>query len=209
MHSVEPDDFSTRARIRDAAITRFAREGFRVPLRVIAADAGVSPALVIHHFGSKERLREECDRHVLEHSFMLKEGVLDDTDFELMRRLLSNMRAFDEPVAYLLRAILEGGSVARTILERTVASSEAYLEKAVAAGTVKPSHDPAARARYVTYLALGMLVMAFTAGSGEDDPYTHVTDAMSDLTLPHLELLTQGLLADGEYLRHYLDWKES
>jgi AcrR family transcriptional regulator len=202
------DDVTTRARIRDAAVSRFAREGFRVPLRVIAADAGVSPALVIHHFGSKEGLRAECDEHVLAHSFMLKEGVLEDGDPQLLRALLGNLQEFDEPAAYLLRAILEGGEVARTLLERTVASSQVYIERAVAAGTVRPSRDPAARARYLTYMSVGMLVMAFMA-SPSDDPYADVTRVMTDLTLPHLELLTQGLLADAEYLRSYLDWAAS
>ena len=34
-------------------------------IRAIAADAGVSPGLVVHHFGSKDGLREACDRHVV------------------------------------------------------------------------------------------------------------------------------------------------
>lgn len=199
------DDLTARARIRDAAVSRFAREGFGVPLRVIAADAGVSPGLVIHHFGSKDGLREQCDHHVLKHAFLLKEDVLTEGDPQVMRALLGNLQALDEPTAYLLRAVLAGGEVARRLVERTVVASEVYIERAVAAGTVKPSRDPAARARYLTYMSLGMLVVAFTATAGED-PYAHVTSLMADLTLPHLELLTQGLLADGEYLQASLDW---
>src|SRR5919199_4055952 len=60
-----PDDLTTRARIRDAAVLRFGREGFGVSVRALAADAGVSPGLVIHHFGSKDGLRAACDEHVL------------------------------------------------------------------------------------------------------------------------------------------------
>ena len=60
------DDLTARARIRDAAVVRFGRDGFGVGVRAIAADAGVSAALVIHHFGSKDGLRAECDEHVLE-----------------------------------------------------------------------------------------------------------------------------------------------
>ncbi|MEV0829918.1 TetR family transcriptional regulator [Nonomuraea rubra] len=36
----------------------------RVGLRAAAARAGVSHALVLHHFGSKEGLRKECDMPV-------------------------------------------------------------------------------------------------------------------------------------------------
>ena len=60
-------DPSTRERIRDAAIASFAERGFDgVGLRDIAQRAGVSAALIVHHFGSKEGLREACDAHVVE-----------------------------------------------------------------------------------------------------------------------------------------------
>ncbi|CQD18123.1 transcriptional regulatory protein [Mycolicibacterium conceptionense] len=54
------------ARIRDAAIAQYGQHGFSVGLRSIAEAAGVSAALVIHHFGSKEGLRKACDAHVAE-----------------------------------------------------------------------------------------------------------------------------------------------
>ena len=59
------DDLTARARIRDAAIRRFGADGFGASVRAIAAEAGVSPGLVIHHFGSKDALRASCDEHVL------------------------------------------------------------------------------------------------------------------------------------------------
>src|ERR687885_426871 len=66
MRSASADgDLTARARIRDAAIRRFGAEGFGAPVRAIAAEAGVSPGLVIHHFGSKDGLRAACDEHVL------------------------------------------------------------------------------------------------------------------------------------------------
>src|SRR5690606_106203 len=47
-------DLTMRARIRDAAIDRFGRSGFDASVRTIAADAGVSAASIIKHYGSKE-----------------------------------------------------------------------------------------------------------------------------------------------------------
>src|SRR5699024_11120142 len=59
------DDLHTKARIRNAAIDCFSRDGFDVGIRQIAEVAGVSPGLVAHHFGSKAGLRAECDSHFL------------------------------------------------------------------------------------------------------------------------------------------------
>lgn len=60
------DDLTTKARIRDAALSLFPQHGFAATtIRQLAGEAGVSPGLVVHHFGSKDGLREECDRHVV------------------------------------------------------------------------------------------------------------------------------------------------
>src|SRR5665647_3386084 len=60
-----PDDRSTKARIRDAAIDCVAEHGVAATTaRRVAAAAGVSTGLVIHHFGSMEGLRSECDEYV-------------------------------------------------------------------------------------------------------------------------------------------------
>jgi len=53
---------TSRARLRDAAIELFAERGFdKTSVKAIAEAAGVSPGLVIHHYGSKDELRRVCD----------------------------------------------------------------------------------------------------------------------------------------------------
>jgi AcrR family transcriptional regulator len=48
-------DLSTKTRIRDAALVVIAERGLgRASVRAIAEQAAVSPALVLHHFGSKQ-----------------------------------------------------------------------------------------------------------------------------------------------------------
>ena len=64
--SVTANDLTARARIVASAMEVFALHGFRsATVRQIAAGAGVSPALVTHHFGGKDGLRRECDARVL------------------------------------------------------------------------------------------------------------------------------------------------
>jgi AcrR family transcriptional regulator len=56
-----PGESGTRAAILSAACAAFAEAGYdRATIRGIAAEAGVDPALVIHYFGSKEALFENC-----------------------------------------------------------------------------------------------------------------------------------------------------
>ena len=59
-------DVTTSAPIRDVAIALFAEQGYAATtVRQVAAAAGVSPALVIHHFGEQASLRRECGEHAL------------------------------------------------------------------------------------------------------------------------------------------------
>ena len=74
------DDLTATARIRDAAIEQFGEHGFDVGLRVIAKAAGVSAALVIHHFGSKDGLRKACDDFVAETIRAAKSETIQSTD---------------------------------------------------------------------------------------------------------------------------------
>ena len=63
--SSDPADLTAVAAIRIAAMGLFAERGYaEVTVRQIASAAGVSPALVIHHYGSKENLRSVLEERV-------------------------------------------------------------------------------------------------------------------------------------------------
>src|SRR5690606_12725808 len=90
------EERTTKARIRDAAITEFSEKGFNgASIRGIAERAGVSPGLVQHHFGTKQELREACDQHVMK-MFQralvegYRRGGVDDPGFidEMYRSML-------------------------------------------------------------------------------------------------------------------------
>src|SRR5271170_3379588 len=77
--SAAPGDLTARARIREAAISHFADDGYeRTTIRAIASTAGVSPGLLRHHFGSKEELRRACDEHIAETLRRINAQYLDD-----------------------------------------------------------------------------------------------------------------------------------
>lgn len=207
--NVRSEDLTARARIRDAAIARFGRDGFRAPVRAIAEDAGVSAALVIHHFGSKDALRAECDEHILtvvreQKSKAVTTGSPADTI-----GLLASVQEYAALFAYLVRSLLEGGTLAAHLVDGLVADAEAYLDAGVAAGTVRPSADPQGRARQVAATQVGLLIMSHldsAVGRGvspTESPAAAMTELYDRSMLAGLELYTHGLFTDTGYLDAY------
>lgn len=205
MRSAETD-LHTRARIRNAAVVRFGQDGFGVGLRAIAADAGVSPALIVHHFGSKAGLREACDEHVMQ---TITDAKLDTIGAAGPEQMLAQLAAVDEyaPAAdYAVASLTAGGELARRLIDRMTDMTLEFLAAGVEAGTVKESRDPAARARYLTQASLGMLLLAHRMRSESGD-VTNLSSVLADLSAdivaPALELYTEGLLTDDRFLRTY------
>lgn len=198
-------DLTTRARIRDAAVLRFGADGFRAPLRAIATDAGVSPALVIHHFRSKDGLRAECDEHVLRTIRDAKGHAVARNGSADMLAQLSSVEEYAPLAAYAVQALLAGGDLATAFLEHMVADAEVYLADGVAAGTIRPSRDPAARARYLVMANVGALLVHLRTHPGAQNDFRTTMRELSGVTsLPALELYTHGLLTDRTMLDAYL-----
>src|SRR6516165_11042415 len=69
------DAAATREAILEAATGRFAAQGYeRAGVREIAADAGVTAALVNRYFGSKEGLFAEVIRRALDMEHLVRDG---------------------------------------------------------------------------------------------------------------------------------------
>ncbi|MFC3964921.1 TetR/AcrR family transcriptional regulator [Nocardia jiangsuensis] len=204
-------DLSTAARIRDAAVAEFGHNGFGVGVRAIAARAGVSPGLVNHHFGSKEGLRRACDDHVLGFVREHKASVLSGDDLAGgMLAAIAELDEFAPLFAYLVRSLEDGGPLADQLFDHMVDDAVAYTEQAVAAGIVKPSRDPHARARYLMLLNLGATLLYLRmrrAREPELDDRQALRDLMSELTVPALEMYTQGLLTDPTVLDSFTQEK--
>ena len=200
-------DLTTRARIREAAVHRFAEDGMQASLRAIAADVGASPALILHHFGSRAGLRQECDHWVLAQISAHKSAVLGPGGATAMLTQLAHVEGYAHLVAYLLRCLQGGGAIAKALIDDLAAESEAYLREAEETGTVSRSRDPAARARLLTEMALGALLLQLPGG-GEPLHVGQLPALLRAYTdrviLPYLELYTEPLLTDSSLLDAYL-----
>jgi TetR/AcrR family transcriptional regulator, regulator of cefoperazone and chloramphenicol sensitivity len=202
------DDLTARARIRDAAMLRFARDGFGTPLRAIATDADVSAALVIHHFGTKDGLRAACDAHVLD---TVGDELAHTLRHATPEQTVARAAGADDLapiVAYLVRSLLAGGELAARLVDGLVEASTQYLRDGIEDGTVRAGTDPAAMARVLVAVDLGLLLVAqvrASAGAGPAptrDPVAAMAAMTTDVRAV-IELYTHGVFADSSFLDAY------
>ncbi|NRQ37541.1 TetR family transcriptional regulator [Nonomuraea sp. NN258] len=190
-------DLTARARIRDAALELFGAEGVnRVSVRAIAAQAGVSPALVVHHFGSKEGLRQACDDHVV----WLVRGGSGAADLKDAPGLAAALEAGAPVRRYLARALLDGTPAAAKLFDEIVETTGHWLEDGVRDGWAHPSQDAQARAAiYVTWL-LAPLAFGEHLERVLDVKDLHEMDATLRYSRAGIEIFTRGVFADERAL---------
>ncbi len=169
-------------------------------IRGIADRAGVSPALVQHHFGTKDGLRAACDAHVLgflrgEAAAGIGEGRVGDPEY-----VARTFRSAPPYLRYLARALVDGSPAAATVFDEVVAITEAYLAD-------RPGRsDPHTRAVVYTAMRLGVTVLHehVSRGLGEDllgaTAAPRVSRAVLDVTAP--DIVPDGL---AERVRTGLD----
>jgi AcrR family transcriptional regulator len=193
---VRSTDLTAAARIRDAAIEQFGQHGFGTGLRAVAESAGVSAALVIHHFGSKERLRKACDAYIAEEIRDAKSQAMRSTEPTTWFAQLAAIESYAPMMAYLVRSMQEGGELAKTLWRRMIEDAEEYLDEGVRAGTLKPSRDPRARAKFLAISGGGSFLLYLQMHNNPTDLRAVLRDYGDEMILPSLELYTEGLMAD-------------
>ena len=191
------DDLTATARIRDAAIREFGEHGFQTSVRAIASAAGVSPGLVIHHFGSKEGLRTACDDHIAEQIRSSKSESIRSSDPATWLAQMAEIDGYAPLMAYLVRSMQSGGPLATALWRRMLDDVETYLDEGVRAGTVKPSRDPRARARYIGIANSGSFLLYLQLHNNPTDIRAVLRDYTEEMVLPALELYSEGLLVDS------------
>ena len=126
----------------------FAERGYtEVTVRQIASAAGVSPALVIHHYGSKEQLRAVLDERVAAFvESMLAElaRVQEEGASTSVAELFAD-RLEREPVlaGYVRRLLCDGGPAGAALFERLYQATRAGMRALQQAGIVRPSEGRA------------------------------------------------------------------
>lgn len=197
--SAEPgQDRTARARIRDAALHLFGERGFRsATVRDIAERAGVSPALVVHHFASKQGLREAVDDHVLADIRAGKYEAMTGSFATTDAAYRDKAREMAPAMAYLSRALTEDSDLGRHLYDRLYADALDYVAAGVESGLLQPAEDPAARTAVLLNVGLALLLLQSQTQRvlGEDDP----ADLAVRLASPILDLYVDGLFTDDRF----------
>ena len=199
------NDRTAIARIRDAAIDQWGSHGFAIGLRSIAETAGVSAALVIHHFGSKDGLRKACDDHVAERVREVKTESMRSGDPATWLAQMAEIESYAPLMGYLVRSLQAGGELANAFWQQMIDNVEQYVAEGVASGILKPSRDPRARARFLAMAGGGGFLLYLQMHEDPADLKAVLRDYGEEMVLPALEIYTHGLMADSTMYDAFLE----
>ena len=152
--STAPSDLTGRARIREAALRLYAAHGAEaVSLRAVAREAGGTPGLVTHHFGSRAGLYRAVQDHVVEMVRLALEQVPTTgaartvaaaRTASVERMLAENPAVGDFVRRELLSPSPHDDHLARALIDLTIEQT-AELRRAGTLPTDVPAHVQAVR----------------------------------------------------------------
>jgi AcrR family transcriptional regulator len=159
-------DLTGYARIRNAALECFARDGFEASsVRAIARAAGVSAGLVQHHFPTKALLREAVNEHIVALAAApfadLPLAAADTDPFEeLGRRITLLLSEHPDALRYAARATIEGDEAAIELFGAFVAIARSQWDALARDGRLRPDVDLVWAALHPVIFNLGVVVFA-------------------------------------------------
>lgn len=158
-------DLTGLARIRNAALEGFARDGVpATSIRDVAKRAGVSPGLVQHYFPSKTALVDAVNAHVLE---LATDAFTDlsesTTPIEAQQELGDRVTAFvaEHPTAllYVARSTADRDDAALGIFDAFVAIAHAQWQRLADNDLLRPDTDLTWTALHAVVMILGTVLL--------------------------------------------------
>jgi AcrR family transcriptional regulator len=141
----------------------FAERGYAdVTVRQIASAAGVSAALVIHHYGSKENLRAVLEERVaafVESMLADLARVTEEGGSASVAELFVDRLEREPAMAgYVRRLLADGGPAGVALFGRLYQVTRTGMQALEQAGVVRPSHDEAVRDAFLLSNDLALLL---------------------------------------------------
>ncbi|HUF95578.1 MAG TPA: TetR family transcriptional regulator [Acidimicrobiia bacterium] len=197
MRSVD-GDLTAEARIRDAALARFPRDGFEgTTVRAIAVDAGVSPALVVHHYGSKEGLRRACDAYVIERIRTVKGEAIESDSLTDPSVIAGGFQIAEPLMRYLGWALTTDSDAAARLFDEMVDESVRLIRLAEEHGAMVAGPDVRTRSAVMLSMQMGALVMRDHLRRSLDmDPLS--TEGIMAISRATMEIFSGAMFAPGQ-----------
>ena len=158
-------DLTAVARIRNAALEGFARDGVAATsIRDVAKAAGVSPGLVQHHFKTKGDLERAVNEYVVALATEAYEGFEEASASANTEELLQTMgeritafvREHPSVLLYVIRSAAAGEQAGLNMFDAFLALIDSQVRRLAEEGTLRPEVDR---------LWLGLHVVIFNLGA--------------------------------------------
>lgn len=162
---IPEEDLTTKARIRHAALKRFATDGLeRTTIRAIAADADVAANIVIYHYGSKDGLIQAVDSYVAKRFSEIVAAVHEaDWPKDITRRTIEQLAMIvrNEPalIDYLARSLVNLSDSATALFDTLFELTRHEQQALRDAGMLHPEVDLDIAALQTVTRLLGALVL--------------------------------------------------
>lgn len=164
--ALRADDLTAKARIRNCALDLFAAQGVdATSLRTVAAAAGVTVGLIVHHYGTKEALREAVELAIVEEFAQTianvplgscpPEEIASVRDGAVAGMLADNPAIVD----YLRRAILDGSGERGDLVSRLTQLSARQVHDLRDAGVASTKHSVGEQVVTIMVRQLGRLFL--------------------------------------------------
>lgn len=200
--SSNPADLLPQARIRLAALELFGQQGFdKTTIRQIATRAGVSPGLVIHHYGSKNQLRSAVDDWLIEFMASEKAMTLASPMMPAMGSYLESIPEVDAMLAYIYRTLREGGPATDQVFDRMCDLTAEIIEMTQAQGIpVDLGADPKAMITLLVASSLGLVMLSDQLARNLGGNSLTDLPVMRRYAMAAMQLYTNGIFVDDTLL---------
>jgi len=200
---VRSTDVTTTARIRQVALELFAAEGVAgTSVRAIAAKAEVSPALILHHYGSKDGLCRAVDEFVVDFVGEVLENFAQHGVTEEGAKAFTRFSEQPALVEYLSRSIIAGGPAGEALFAKMATLGIDSFTEMQAAGLIRDVEDPQVVALYLLAADFGMMLLrSHIKRHFGVDPMS--SEGVERLARAEMDLLSRGIFnAHPEPDRH-------
>lgn len=164
--TLRADDLTAKARIRNAALDLFAAQGVdATSLRAVAAAAGVTVGLIVHHYGTKDALREAVELAIVDQftdaiaSVPLASRPLDQIAAARDVAVAEMLAASPSTVDYLRRALLDGHAERGDLVSRLTQLSTQQITDLRRAGVASTKHTVGEQVITIMVRQLGRLFL--------------------------------------------------